>query len=292
MGALALSHTAWLAAALAMAGACTGVLAGLFEGGAVSRCSMKSLASTAFSTKSGCSLLCGYLARGDRANLDLRFLGHSKQEVVDLGVLRDWIVPITAGVGIGIVAASFAKPALFKIVFVVVCLFLAVRLLAGKDKWRLGEGPPAAAVMKVYGPLIGSSASLMGASGRAGGQRGSQPLSLSDSRRGSDRIGRGVDRLHSRHARLCGGRLGASGFAALVAGLRVADRICTPDAIEPGDGAIWRQPRASIEQTPDGSSAVDLPNMYQPAFRRLAAILKNRQRFRHTSNFSSIHPEP
>src|SRR5262249_42603632 len=30
MGALALSHTAWLAAALAAAGACTGMLAGLF----------------------------------------------------------------------------------------------------------------------------------------------------------------------------------------------------------------------------------------------------------------------
>ncbi len=30
MGALALSHTAWLAAALAAAGACTGILAGLF----------------------------------------------------------------------------------------------------------------------------------------------------------------------------------------------------------------------------------------------------------------------
>ena len=30
MGALALSHTAWLAAAMAAAGACTGILAGLF----------------------------------------------------------------------------------------------------------------------------------------------------------------------------------------------------------------------------------------------------------------------
>jgi uncharacterized membrane protein YfcA len=50
-------------------------------------------------------------------------------------------------------------------VFVVVCLFLAVRLLAGKDKWRLGDALPGTAAMTGYGLIIGSSASLMGIGG-------------------------------------------------------------------------------------------------------------------------------
>jgi uncharacterized protein len=84
---------------------------------------------------------------------------------VDLGVLKLWALPITFGVFGGVFAASYAKPFLFKTVFIVVCLLLAVRLLAGKDKWRLGEGLPGTAAMTGYGLLIGSSASLMGIGG-------------------------------------------------------------------------------------------------------------------------------
>jgi uncharacterized membrane protein YfcA len=50
-------------------------------------------------------------------------------------------------------------------VFIIVCLFLAIRLLVGKDKWRLGDGLPGTPAMTGYGLLIGSSASLMGIGG-------------------------------------------------------------------------------------------------------------------------------
>src|SRR5665213_1926995 len=67
------------------------------------------------------------------------FLGHYRRGAVNIDVLRAWTVPIVVGVFAGIVAASFAKPVLFKIVFIVVSLLLAIRLLAGMGTWKLGE---------------------------------------------------------------------------------------------------------------------------------------------------------
>ena len=168
MGALALSQTAWLAAALAAAGACTGVLAGLFGvgGGTV----IVPVLYEVFELYGVPDEIRMPLCVGTSLAVIVptsisSFLGHYKKGAVDIGVLRAWTVPIIAGVGIGILMASVAKPILFKIVFIVVSLFLAVRLLAGKDTWRLGEGLPNAASMTGYGLIIGSSASLMGIGG-------------------------------------------------------------------------------------------------------------------------------
>jgi uncharacterized protein len=168
MGALALSQTVWLAAGLAAAGACAGVLAGLFGvgGGTV----VVPVLYEVF----------GFYGIPDDIRMPLcigtslavivptsisSFLGHYRKGAVDVGVLRLWAIPITAGVTIGVVTASLAKPILFKIVFIAVSLVLAVRLLAGKDKWSLGDKLPGPASMRGHGLLIGSSASLMGIGG-------------------------------------------------------------------------------------------------------------------------------
>src|SRR6202034_570973 len=158
MGALALSQAACLAAALAAAGACTGVLAGLFGvgGGTV----VVPVLYEVF----------GLYGMPDEVRMPLcigtslavivptsisSFLGHYKKGAVDIGVLRLWALPIVAGVTIGVVTASLAKPILFKVVFVAVSLFLAIRLLSGKDKWCLGDKLPGAASMRSYGLIIG-----------------------------------------------------------------------------------------------------------------------------------------
>jgi uncharacterized membrane protein YfcA len=161
-------QVAWLAAALAAAGACTGVLAGLFGvgGGTV----IVPVLYAVFGLYGVPDEIRMPLCVGTSLAVIVptsisSFLGHYRKGSVDIGVLRVWIVPIVAGVVIGIVAASFAKPVLFKIVFIVVSLFLAVRLLAGKDSWKLGEKLPCASGMAGYGFVIGSSASLMGIGG-------------------------------------------------------------------------------------------------------------------------------
>ena len=80
-------------------------------------------------------------------------------------VLRIWMVPMVAGVGIGSMLAAYAPQAVFKIVFVILAAIIAARLLLGGDKWRLGTELPGRAGMVAYGLGIGLAGSLMGVSG-------------------------------------------------------------------------------------------------------------------------------
>jgi uncharacterized protein len=168
MGGLFLSQTAWLATVLAIAGALTGILAGLFGvgGGTVVVPALYEVFRIYGVPDEVRMPLCVGTSLGVIVPTSISsFLGHRKQGAVDLDVIKGWILPVASGVAVGIVGASFARPILFKIVFAVVCLFLAARLLAGKENWQLGEKLPGAAAMRVYGFLIGSSASLMGIGG-------------------------------------------------------------------------------------------------------------------------------
>lgn len=168
MAALALSQTAWLAAALVAAGACSGILAGLFGvgGGTVIVPVLYEVFGLYGLPDDVRMPLCVGTSLAVIVPTSISsFIGHYRRGAVDVGVLKLWALPITLGALGGILAASMAKPVLFKIVFIVVCLLLAIRLLAGKDKWQLGNGLPGPTAMSCYGLLIGSSASLMGIGG-------------------------------------------------------------------------------------------------------------------------------
>ena len=161
-------QVAWLAAALAAAGACTGVLAGLFGvgGGTV----VVPVLYAVFGVYGVPDEIRMPLCVGTSLAVIVptsvsSFLGHYRKGAVDLGVLRIWVAPIIAGVIVGVVAASFAKPVVFKVVFIAVSLFLAARMIAGKDAWQLGDKLPSASGMAGYGFVIGSSSSLMGIGG-------------------------------------------------------------------------------------------------------------------------------
>jgi uncharacterized membrane protein YfcA len=81
------------------------------------------------------------------------------------GVVRAWALPAVAGVAIGAALASFAPAALFKVAFVVIACSIAVKLLFGRESWRLGTELPGRAAMSSYGFVVGLCASLMGVSG-------------------------------------------------------------------------------------------------------------------------------
>src|SRR3979409_712346 len=61
---------------------------------------------------------------------------------VDMAILRQWAVPVLIGVILGSIIARYAPERLFKIVFVAVAWSAAIRLLFGRDSWRLGGTPP------------------------------------------------------------------------------------------------------------------------------------------------------
>ncbi len=92
---------------------------------------------------------------------------HFKRGTVDMGVLRLWAVPVVLGVVLGSVIARFADPWVFKMVFVGVAGLNAIKLLFGGEGWRLREGLPGRAALRLYGAVTGLLSALMGIGGGA-----------------------------------------------------------------------------------------------------------------------------
>jgi uncharacterized protein len=107
MGVLALSQTAWLAALLAVAGACSGVLAGLFGvgGGTV----MVPVLYEVFSLYGVPDDVLMPLCVGTSLAVIVptsisSFIGHYKKGAVDVDVLKVWALPHSA------CSAAFSQP--------------------------------------------------------------------------------------------------------------------------------------------------------------------------------------
>ncbi|WP_038361704.1 sulfite exporter TauE/SafE family protein [Bosea sp. UNC402CLCol] len=93
------------------------------------------------------------------------FNAHRAKGLVDLSILKVWAVPVVLGVLVGSYIARYAPADLFKIVFVVVATISAIRLLFAADRWKFGEEMPGKPLMVAYGGVIGVLSSLMGIGG-------------------------------------------------------------------------------------------------------------------------------
>ncbi|MEM1286851.1 MAG: sulfite exporter TauE/SafE family protein [Pseudomonadota bacterium] len=157
-----------LAAALLIAGAITGVLSGLFGvgGGAV----MVPVLYEIFGFAGVDETVRAPLAIGTSLAVIIptsirSYRGHSARGAVDNDVLKVWAVPILLGVVVGAIIARFADANLFIAVFAVVAGLNALKLLFGKDSWRLGPNLPGPWPMRAIGWVIGLLSSLMGIGG-------------------------------------------------------------------------------------------------------------------------------
>jgi uncharacterized protein len=93
------------------------------------------------------------------------YRAHHARGAIDMGILRAWWLPILIGVLAGSVIARYAPERLFKIVFVIVAYFAAVRLLSANENWKLGDDLPKGPLMRVFGLGVGLLATLMGVGG-------------------------------------------------------------------------------------------------------------------------------
>jgi len=93
------------------------------------------------------------------------YLAHRAKGAVDDRVVRLWVVPALAGTAIGAVVAAFAPSSVFRLAFVVIAAVIALKLLFGRDGWRLADDFPGQPAMSMFGLLVGLSSSLMGVSG-------------------------------------------------------------------------------------------------------------------------------
>jgi uncharacterized protein len=163
-----LSEIAWLAAAIVVGGVITGLLAGLFGigGGAV----IVPVLYEVFGVLSVSDEVRMQLCVGTSLAIILpttvrSYLTHREKGLVVPRVIRLWALPAVIGVACGAAIAAFAPPAVFKLAFVVIASFIAIKFLFAGDRWNLGTELPGTAPMTAYGFGIGLAGSLMGVSG-------------------------------------------------------------------------------------------------------------------------------
>jgi uncharacterized membrane protein YfcA len=95
------------------------------------------------------------------------FRAHRAKGKVLMEVLRAWAVPVVLSVIAGGVIAAFAPALVLKLVFVAVASSNAIKLLSGRDDWRIAPDLPGIIGMRAYGVLIGLASALMGIGGGA-----------------------------------------------------------------------------------------------------------------------------
>ena len=157
-----------LAAGLLVAGAATGILAGMFGvgGGAIVVPVLYELFKLMGVPDDVRMPLCIGTSLAVIVPTSIRsFNAHRARGAVDLAIIKVWALPVVIGVLIGGVIARFASADLFKTVFVCVAMVTSFRLLFGKDHWNLGADVPGKLIMRLYGLLIGLLSSLMGVGG-------------------------------------------------------------------------------------------------------------------------------
>ena len=158
----------WLAVAIVIAGVVTGLLAGLFGigGGAVIVPVLYEVFRVLGVPEEVRMQMCVGTSIAIIVPTTIRsYLTHRAKGLIVPGVIRLWALPAVLGVGCGAAIAAFAPAAVFKIAFVVIATFIAVKFLFAGDRWNIGNELPGTLPMTAYGFGIGLAGSLMGVSG-------------------------------------------------------------------------------------------------------------------------------
>ncbi|HSI42050.1 MAG TPA: sulfite exporter TauE/SafE family protein [Xanthobacteraceae bacterium] len=158
---------AYLAATLLLAGAATGILAGLFGvgGGAV----IVPVLYEVFGAVGVPEAVRMHLAVGTSLAVIIptalrAFSAHRSRAAFHAEALRRWAVPVVVGVVIGGALAALSPDRVLKMVFVAFSALMAARLFFGQQ-WVLGDRLPGHAAMSAYGTGIGLASSMLGISG-------------------------------------------------------------------------------------------------------------------------------
>jgi uncharacterized membrane protein YfcA len=157
-----------LAAAIVAGGVVTGLLAGLFGvgGGAVIVPVLYEIFRALDVPEEVRMQLCVGTSLAIIVPTSLRsFLAHRARGNLPVGIIRRWAPSVIAGIVAGGVIAAFAPGWVFKLAFVVITSSIAARMLFGNENWRLGDTLPGAALMAVYGFVIGFYSAIMGVGG-------------------------------------------------------------------------------------------------------------------------------
>jgi uncharacterized protein len=93
------------------------------------------------------------------------FKGHFAKGMVDMAVLKVWLLPVVFGVCLGAGIAAFVTSTLLKLIFMTVIFLDGIKLLWGQEQFRIADTLPSTGVMRVYGLFMGLLSALMGIGG-------------------------------------------------------------------------------------------------------------------------------
>ncbi|SFB39731.1 Uncharacterized membrane protein YfcA [Rhizobium sp. NFR07] len=93
------------------------------------------------------------------------FMAHRQKGAVDVGLLKGWIVAVPLGTIIATVVAAWASSTELRLIFAIIALALALRMIFARDSWRLGEDLPKNPAKFLVGTGIGILSGLMGIGG-------------------------------------------------------------------------------------------------------------------------------
>jgi uncharacterized protein len=165
---VSLHEILWLALGIVAGGVVTGVLAGMFGigGGAV----IVPVLYEVFSLLNVPDAVRMQLCVGTSIAIIVpttfqSYLAHRAKGLIVPGVIRLWAIPAILGVACGAAIAAFAPSAVFKIAFVAIATFIAIKFMFAGDRWNIGNELPGKLPMTAYGFGIGLAGSLMGISG-------------------------------------------------------------------------------------------------------------------------------
>lgn len=93
------------------------------------------------------------------------YVAHKRHNAVDQDLLRGWLFAVPAGALLASAAAAYMSSGMLRGVFAVVCILIAIKLLVGRDDWRLGKDLPSNPLRALVGAAIGFLSTLMGIGG-------------------------------------------------------------------------------------------------------------------------------
>ena len=166
--AIATYDLVFLIASLLLAGAATGVLAGVFGvGGGILIVPVlyELFRATGVAEEVRMPLAIGSSLAIIIPTSIRSFRAHYAKGAVDLGLLKAWALPVVLCVIAGTLVARIAPPMLFKALFIGIASFTCIRLLFARDSWVLKGKMPTGLPLKLYGGVIGLLSSLMGIGG-------------------------------------------------------------------------------------------------------------------------------
>src|SRR6185295_8042606 len=157
-----------LAAATVVAGAISGVLAGLFGigGGTVIVPAMYQALTVLGVDEAVRMHISVATSVGVIVPTSIRsFLAHRKRGVVDMALLRSWLVPVPIGAVLAAIVAAAISGQTLRLIFATLAVVFGLRLIFATQTWQIGDELPGEPVRGIVGVVIGFLATLMGIGG-------------------------------------------------------------------------------------------------------------------------------